>query len=196
MSLDSTNKVRLEVFLEKNANLLKDIGRGVVDFVDNPITGRSAGSIGNSFNPIEGTKRLLLGRKAESGPFMGRRLHPVQGPLHERGRLVSPEVGKKILKGKIPGEVSVAKVDGKKIYYARKFRPGGLAGVVMRNPGKSGLAALAAYLLLKPENRQIAGGMASGLAPQVPKGPTADVAKEWTQNQQSARPVLQQQAWG
>ncbi len=173
-----------------------DWAKNLLGVVDNPVTGEGAGSVFKGANPLEKLKTVLLGEKATSGPFAGKRLHPVKGPIEQSGRLVSKEIGEKIMSGALPGSVTVGEVGGKPVYYAKKFRPKGLAGVALRNPGKAGLAALAAYLLLKPENRQVAGSVVSGMAPSMPKGPTADVAKEWGQNQQSARPVLQQQAWG
>lgn len=171
-------------------------GKALIDVIDNPIDGRGVGSRFKDVSPLEKTKQLLFGEKATKGPHAGKRLHPVQGPLNQSGRLVSKEVGESILSGNVPGSVTKGTVGGKTVYYAKKFRPGGLAGVAMRNPGKAGIAALAAYLLLKPEGRQAAGGIASSLKPNIPTAPTADVAREWGQKQQTARPVLQQQAWG
>lgn len=207
-ALSERNGSRINAFLEKQAsetayNFGKRMGekvpswlRGGLQGVDNATFGSVFGSGFAGDGLVEKGKRILLGEKAKSGPFAGKRLHAVEGPIHQAGRLIDPEKAKSILAGDIPGKVTKGKVGDKTVYYAQKYRPKGLVGWGLRNPGKTGLAALAAYLLLKPENRQVAGGMVSGLTPTMPKGPTADVAKEWGQNQQPAQSVLRQQAWG
>ena len=149
----------------------------------------------------EAAKQALLGKKSTTGVHAGKRLHSLAtGNVADdvaKGRLtpVSKEVAEEIMSGKVKGQITKGSVGGKEVFYKTKYRPKGLVGWGLKNPGKAGLAALAAYLLLKPEARSAAGGFAQGLTPTAPKGPTADVQREWSQ-QQSARPVLQQQAWG
>jgi len=146
----------------------------------------------------ERVKELLLGEKATSGPHKGKRLQPVPGgPSGYHGGLKVIEKAEydAIKGGTKAGEVTASKIGGKTFYFKRKFRPGGLAGVVMRHPGKSALGALALYWLSKKDNRQAAGQAAQGMLPKMPSGPTEDAQKEWSQ-QLSYKNPLSAQAWG
>jgi hypothetical protein len=146
----------------------------------------------------ERAKELLLGEKATHGPHKGSRLHPVKGGpggYHGGLKVIEKAEYDAIKAGSKKGQVSASKIGGKTFYFKRKFRPGGLAGVMMRHPGKSALGALALYWLAKKENRQAAGQAVGGMLPGMPKGPTEDVQKEWSQ-QLSYKNPLSEQAWG
>jgi len=148
-------------------------------------------------------KEILLGKRSTEGVHAGKRLHSLATGNAAKdiaaGNItpVSKEVADEILSGRAKGQITKGSVGGKTVYYKTKFRPKGVVGWGMKNPGKMGLAALAAYMLLKPEARQTAGSVASGFVPRGPKGPTEEFQREWApKQQQSARPALQQQAWG
>ena len=79
---------------------------------------------------------------------------------------ITPAEADLINAGKGKGKVIKARIAGRTHFYKRKFRPGGLAGAVMRNPGKStAAAALAYYLMRSPNTRQAAGAGIRGMGP-------------------------------
>ncbi len=104
----------------------------------------------------------LLGRKNLSGS----RLRPVKGGPGKGMKEITPAEADLINSGKSKGKVIKARIAGRTHYYKRKFRPGGAAGAIMRNPGKStAAAALAYYLMRSPKTRQMAGAGARGMRP-------------------------------
>ena len=140
----------------------------------------------------------LLGEKAKTGPFAGRRLHPMKGGL-EQGALqaISPKDARAIQSGKTLGEVVEGTVGAKKQFFKRKFRPQGLAGWALKNKGKAGLAALLAYAMTSKGGRDTATGIVQGMTPRGPTGPTKDVEREWGMDKSSPQQsVLQRDTWG
>ena len=98
----------------------------------------------------------LVGRKARMGSQRGSRMRKVPGGPGRGMKRISSEEASKMRSGKLPGKVIEGKIGGRTYYFRRKLRPGGLLGVAARNPGKTSLAALAAYYLAKnPEARGV-----------------------------------------
>tara|TARA_B100000131_G_scaffold166520_1_gene160986 strand:- start:8927 stop:9601 length:675 start_codon:yes stop_codon:yes gene_type:complete len=211
MAADKT--ASLDELSRKYDGLLEKIKGGVDKAAKTPIGGVSMSDLGRNLSEgvwsgpgklgkagyestSEKLKRWLLGKKATSGPQAGKRLHAVPGGLGEGIKQISKAEYDAVKAGKKAGEVMTGKVGKETAYFGRKFRPKGLAGLVMKHPGKSGLAALAAYWLLKDKgSRQAAGQVASQIAPKPQRGLTADAQKEWAKELNYSNP-LAEKAWG
>ena len=195
---DFLDKVRGTVDKAKNAPVFG--GASLADISRNTGEAMWKGPSKVAAKPFESmsekAKRLLLGEKALVGPHKGKRLHAVPGGLGEGIKQISRAEYEAIKAGKKAGEAMTGTVGKDTAYFARKFRPKGAVGTIMKHPGKSALGALALYWLMKDKgSRQAAGEVARGMSPKFVKGPTEDVKKEWSKDLNYKNP-LAEEAWG
>lgn len=166
-----------------------------------------------SFNPIEGmgkamgkgfqvaaspfvnkAKSMAAGGKVTSGVMKGTRWHARPGGFAGGGwSPISASQFKQFKSGKLKGEVTSGKVGGKKVYFKRNYTPGGVAGVVARNPGKSAVGAGLLYMLgASPKARAVGGAF----LPDAPKSAmTEDTMRNFGGGVSGKNP-LNQAAWG
>ena len=202
MSLDKyLRKKALAEALTKTAaeeGFFRRVGNKVDNFFTAPFksggaaVSKSTGGVGNAF------MNVLLGKRQETGPMQGRRLQAIPGGPKDGGLIpISKKEYKSIQSGKKAGDVVKGSVKGVgEVYYKRGFRPGGLVGWGMKNPGKAGLAALLTYALMNKGSRDTIVSAAQAITPRGPTGPTKDVAEEWGMNKNPEQSVLQRKAWG
>ena len=202
MSLDKyLKKKALSEALVKTASedgFFRRVGNKVDSFFKAPFqaggaaVGKSTGGVGNAL------MTALLGKKQTSGVMEGKRLQAITGGPAQGGLIpIDKKEFQAIESGKKRGIASKGTVKGVgEVYYKRAFRPGGMVGWGMKNPGKAGLAALLAYALMNKGSRDTIVGAAKAITPRGPTGPTEDVAKEWGMNQKPEQSVLQRKAWG
>ena len=112
---------------------------------------------------------LLMGPRARHGAYKGKRMHARPGGPGKGMQELSIQEYLKRKKAGTPGKLYKARFGTKEYYYARKYGPKGLAGLVQRNPGKSAAAAALAYLMLKkPAAAEAGKAMAGGFVPPLP----------------------------
>lgn len=178
------------------AQAAQALNSGVEAIFTNPL----AKVLGAPFNAVGGMGgHALFGPKARFGPMKGHRLSPVSGGPGQGLDTVSEEIYNAIRTKKIPGQALRGTVEGKPIFYARKFAPGGLVGFAKGHPlMAAGLGALGYYLLKHPDKRSGTYGMARAFVP-VPELPDRSIDPSTVQTFStvpSAENPLTQQTWG
>ena len=168
-----------------------DLSKGLRKAVWAPAAAMGSGAAKSGGSTI---KNVLFGKPAMFGPMAGSRLRAdKRGPGLGLKEITKKEY-KDIMGKKVKGEAQVlTSPKGKKYYYKRMFRPGGLAGWARKNPlWAAGIAALGYMAGTSPEGRQAAGGM----LPSAPR-PQAD---PWLMNQLQRQPKsgnpFERQTWG
>lgn len=149
--------------------------------------------------PFRGTagavKSTLFGAKNTFGPYRGTRLQGIKGKAGDPRAWaeITPEEYAEIRSGSKRGKVTAGKIGGRSVFYKQRTRPGGVAGAIMKHPGKAaGLAALTYLLATSPTARSVGGAF-------IPAGPKQDLSPEMrarlAQQVRSGNP-LQGSAWG
>lgn len=151
--------------------------------------------VGAPFRGVgEGVTSALLGKKNTFGPYRGTRYQGVKGPVgsSDAWKEISPDdYAKRKAKGK--GRTAAGKINSRSVFYRQKVRPGGLAGAVMKHPGKAAGAAALAYLLASSPTARSVGG---ALIPAGPKSGLSPEMKARLAEQVRAGNPLQGSAWG
>ena len=177
--------------LEGNANMFHRGAERLNRLVWSPFVGAAK-------LPTEGARNILSGmlfgpkNTNPMSPAFGKRLHSDGDKLKQITRGEYDEIVSGAKKGKAyktsTGPVSSA-------YHNKLYRPGGLVGLAQKHPLLAGGAGLLAYYLATNSGaRQAAGGMASGMAPNLNAAPTSDVQKTWAQP--SYQNPLASDVWG
>jgi len=150
--------------------------------------------------PTRGAKNILEGmlfgpKSMKPGPTFGKRFSAVNEPGKRYAEISKAEYDA-IKGGEKSGKAFSAKSGPLgKAYFKQRYIPGGMVGFAKRHPlMAAGGGALAYYLATNPGARQAAGGMASGMTPQLRSEPTAAVQKEWAQP--SYQNPLASDVWG
>lgn len=168
--------------------------------IDRVFTNPLARVLGAPFNAAGGIAgHALFGPKARFGPMKGHRLSPVSGGPGVGLDVIPEDVYNAIRSKQMPGKALRGTVEGKTVFYARKYAPGGIVGFAKRHPMMTaGLGALGYYMLKNPEKREGTYGLARALVP-VPELPDRSINPETTQTfsaTPSAENPLTRQTWG
>ena len=143
----------------------------------------------------EAAASALLGSKATSGPFKGKRVVPIKGGPGVGLEEITPSKYTQYMTGTHKGKAYAGVIGDKAVFYRRKFSRGGLVGLAQRNPGSAAAVAGLAYLL---GTNSAARGAASMMSP-VPAGelnPASREALEYAQYQGSGTNPLTKDTWG
>jgi hypothetical protein len=168
--------------------------------IDRVFTNPLAKVLGAPFTAAGGIAgRALFGPKARFGPMKGHRLSPVAGGPGVGLEVIPEEMYNAIRTKQIPGKAFRGSVEGKPVFYARKYAPGGIVGFARRHPMMTaGLGALGYYMLKNPEKREGTYELARAIVP-VPELPDRSIDPATTQifsATPSAENPLTRQTWG
>lgn len=139
-------------------------------------------------------KNMLLGKTSKFGRMAGSRLRPKSGKLGSSAWAPVSEKEYKLYKaGKLRGEVVKGRVDGRAVYFRRKYQPGGVVGLAAKYPGRTLATGGLAYMLAtSPTARSVGSSL-------IPRGPKTGATEETTSRfneQMSARNPLAGSTWG
>ena len=137
----------------------------------------------------------LLGRKATSGPFKGKRVVPVRGGPGVGLDEITPSKYTEYRTGARKGKGYAGVIGDKAVFYRRRYSRGGLVGLAQRNPGKAAALAGLAYLM---GTNSTARSVGSAMVP-LPEGemnPASKRALEYAQYQPSGVNPLTKETWG
>ena len=140
--------------------------------------------------PVRGAQEMmawmLLGPKARSGPFKGKRMHKVEGPVHKRHKAISKAMFKRMQRGEVPGTAISGNIGGKDVFYKRRMSPKGLVGLMRKYPlHTAGLGGLG-YLMMK----------APAVRPSMPQMNLTIDARKALQPRENFQNPLANQVWG
>jgi hypothetical protein len=168
---------------EKTAGLEKLIGRTMGKVTAAPFGAAK-----------RGVMSALMGRKNLGGKLAGTRMKGMKGSVGTKAwDPITPEMYRKYKSGALKGEVVAGRVGGKKVYFRRKTRPGGVVGLAMKHPKRTAATGALAYLLA---SSPVARGIASGYVPNAPKSGMTDETKMRFGSQVSTANPLARSAWG